>query len=398
MKRLIAITTPCLFEEEATLINRLFGEGLQTLHLRKPEAEKSQLSTLLEQIEPVYYPRIILHDHFDLAPVFALGGVHLNRRNSEVPAGRIRLPVSQPYLPQHLEGRIWRRIPPGSTEKCHEARPHNPADYCLGRDGRAHHPPVERLRIWRCGGIRGFMGKEPSTGGGAKTLLSIKTSYRTDMNTKFEGANRLMLITHQTDTYTDYEEAELFLKGGGSWVQLRQKEGVDIEMARRLVTLCREKNGVLCVDDNINIALEIGADAVHLGKNDMPVNEAWEQVRKAHRETDFLIGATTNTFEDIQRAASLGASYIGLGPFRFTQTKKKLSPILGLEGYRRIIEQCEEAEIHLPIYAIGGIELEDIPDLMKTGVHGIAISGSIIRADNPVEMTRRFIEKILGEV
>ena len=87
MKRLIAITTPCLFEEEATLINRLFGEGLQTLHLRKPEAEKSQLSTLLEQIEPVYYPRIILHDHFDLAPVFALGGVHLNRRNSEVPAG-----------------------------------------------------------------------------------------------------------------------------------------------------------------------------------------------------------------------------------------------------------------------------------------------------------------------
>ena len=87
MKRLIAITTPCLFEEEATLINRLFGEGLQTLHLRKPEAEKSQLITLLEQIEPVYYPRIILHDHFDLAPVFALGGVHLNRRNSKVPAG-----------------------------------------------------------------------------------------------------------------------------------------------------------------------------------------------------------------------------------------------------------------------------------------------------------------------
>ena len=87
MKRLIAITTPCLFEEEATLINRLFGEGLQTLHLRKPEAEKSQLSTLLEQIEPEYYPRIILHDHFDLAPVFALGGVHLNRRNSKVPAG-----------------------------------------------------------------------------------------------------------------------------------------------------------------------------------------------------------------------------------------------------------------------------------------------------------------------
>lgn len=218
------------------------------------------------------------------------------------------------------------------------------------------------------------------------------------MNTKFEGANRLMLITHQTETYTDYEEAKRFLEGGGSWVQLRQKEGLDREMAHRLAELCRQKNGVLCVDDNVDIALEIGADAVHLGKNDMPVDEAWKVVRKAHREKDFLIGATTNTFEDIRQAARSGASYIGLGPFRFTQTKKRLSPILGLEGYRRIISQCEEAGIHLPIYAIGGIELEDIPDLMKAGVHGIAISGSIIRADNPTEMTRRFLEKILEEV
>lgn len=218
------------------------------------------------------------------------------------------------------------------------------------------------------------------------------------MNTKFEGANRLMLITHQTETYTDYEEAKRFLEGGGSWVQLRQKEGLDREMAHRLAELCRQKNGVLCVDDNMDIALEIGADAVHLGKNDMPVDEAWKVVRKAHREKDFLIGATTNTFEDIRQAARSGASYIGLGPFRFTQTKKRLSPILGLEGYRRIISQCEEAGIHLPIYAIGGIELEDIPDLMKAGVHGIAISGSIIRADNPAEMTRRFLEKILEEV
>ena len=218
------------------------------------------------------------------------------------------------------------------------------------------------------------------------------------MNTKFEGANRLMLITHQTETYTDYEEAKRFLEGGGSWVQLRQKEGLDREMAHRLAELCRQKNGVLCVDDNVDIALEIGADAVHLGKNDMPVDEAWKVVRKAHREKDFLIGATTNTFEDIRQAARSGASYIGLGPFRFTQTKKRLSPILGLEGYRRIISQCEEAGIHLPIYAIGGIELEDIPDLMKAGVHGIAISGSIIRADNPAEMTRRILETILEDV
>ena len=217
------------------------------------------------------------------------------------------------------------------------------------------------------------------------------------MNTKFEGANRLMLITHQTDTYTDYEEAELFLKGGGSWVQLRQKGGVDIEMARRLVTLCREKNGVLCVDDNINIALEIGADAVHLGKNDMPVDQARLLVEQSGK-TDFLIGATANTFEDICRAAQLGASYIGLGPFRFTQTKKKLSPILGLDGYKRILEQCQEAGITLPVYAIGGIEQADIPALMKTGITGIAISGTIIRAKDPIQETRNLLETILSSL
>ena len=103
-----------------------------------------------------------------------------------------------------------------------------------------------------------------------------------------------------------------------------------------------------------------------------------------------------HTFEDVKMHYEAGADYIGCGPFRFTTTKKNLSPILGLEGYRSIVSQMKEAGIHLPIVAIGGITFEDIPSIMATGVTGIALSGTILRADNPIEETRRIIniEKI----
>ena len=101
-----------------------------------------------------------------------------------------------------------------------------------------------------------------------------------------------------------------------------------------------------------------------------------------------------NTFEDIEHAVGQGASYIGLGPFRYTETKKKLSPVLGLEGYRKIVQQCKEAGYKIPIFAIGGICLEDVAPLMETGITGIAVSGAIIHADDPVEETRRFINEI----
>ena len=83
--------------------------------------------------------------------------------------------------------------------------------------------------------------------------------------------------------------------------------------------------------------------------------------------------------------------YIGCGPFRFTTTKKDLSPVLGLEGYRSIILQMKEANIHLPIVAIGGITLEDIPSIMETGITGIALSGTILRAKDPVAETKRIM-------
>lgn len=88
----------------------------------------------------------------------------------------------------------------------------------------------------------------------------------------------------------------------------------------------------------------------------MPVAEARKMLGK-----DFIIGGTANTFEDVKMHYEARADYIGCGPFRFTTTKKNLSPVLGLEGYRSIVSQMKEAGIHLPIVAIGGITSKIFP-------------------------------------
>ena len=85
--RLIVITTPQLFDGEASAITALLEAGLDTLHLRKPQASEAELDGLLRQIPPTYYGRIVTHDHFSLAERFGLKGVHLNSRHPVAPAG-----------------------------------------------------------------------------------------------------------------------------------------------------------------------------------------------------------------------------------------------------------------------------------------------------------------------
>lgn len=199
----------------------------------------------------------------------------------------------------------------------------------------------------------------------------------------------IQFITHKNERFGYTDGARMALQGGCRWIQLRMKDAQDNEVrpvAHEIQQLCREYGAKFIIDDRVNLVREIGADGVHLGKNDMPVDEARRVLG-----SDFIIGGTANTFEDIERLARQGADYIGCGPFRFTTTKKNLSPVLGLDGYARLVSQMHKAGIRLPIVAIGGILEEDIPDIMRTGVTGIAVSGAILNADDPVEEMRRFI-------
>lgn len=231
-----------------------------------------------------------------------------------------------------------------------------------------------------------------------------KSNHKEGKYPVFEGGQRLMFITHQTKKHSEYDEVKMALEGGCSWIQLRMKDSINRETAIAIGRLCSNEFDpayylnpkiIYCVNDNIEIAMQCSATALHLGKEDLPVSEAWDIInRNLDNAEVFWIGATANSFEDIQHAVEEKASYIGLGPFRHTETKKKLSPVLGLEGYRNIVQQCKEAGYEIPIFAIGGIRLEDVGPLMKTGVTGIAISGAIVNADDPVKETCRFIEEI----
>lgn len=194
---------------------------------------------------------------------------------------------------------------------------------------------------------------------------------------------RLQFITHKLD---GLEEA---LRGGVRWVQLRMKDASDeeyLDVGRQALALCRRYGATFIVDDRVEAAAELGADGVHLGKNDMPVEEARRRLGSG-----FIIGATANTFDDIRAANRAGADYIGLGPFRFTTTKKNLSPVLGLEGYRDIMTRCRTEGITLPVTAIGGILTDDIPVIMGTGVHGVAVSGLILNSPSPEKTTQQII-------
>lgn len=202
----------------------------------------------------------------------------------------------------------------------------------------------------------------------------------------------LQFITHFTERHTYLDSARIALEGGCRWVQLRMKdadEGLFVATAREVRALCDRFGATFIIDDHAELVGATGADGVHLGKNDMPVAEARRMLGP-----DIVIGGTANTFDDVKALAEAGADYIGCGPFRFTTTKQRLSPVLGLEGYRDIVRRMRESDISLPIVAIGGITFDDIGPIMRTGVTGIALSGSVLRADDPMAEMRRVVEAV----
>jgi thiamine-phosphate pyrophosphorylase len=187
--------------------------------------------------------------------------------------------------------------------------------------------------------------------------------------------DKLHYISQNISGGTHLDAIKEVLDAGGKWIQLRVKDQPEadiLEFAVKAKALCTDYGARLIVNDHPHIAVQAGAYGVHLGLQDMPVFEARLIVGEK-----TIIGGTANTFEHIVQRVADGADYIGLGPYRFTNTKKNLSPVIGLQGYESIMKQVAQAGIRLPISAIGGIEQADIPLLMKTGVYGVAVSGAL---------------------
>ncbi|MCC5921945.1 MAG: thiamine phosphate synthase [Cyclobacteriaceae bacterium] len=191
-----------------------------------------------------------------------------------------------------------------------------------------------------------------------------------------------------------FVDAVRIFEAGCKIYQLRMK-GLNseamMERAKQIRRLTTNYGVTFIINDHADLALDVEADGVHVGRKDQAVKSIRSKVPK-----HFIVGSTANTFEDIEKVRH-EADYIGLGPFRYTTTKEKLSPILGLAGMRNLLEQCIMNGISLPIYAIGGITDEDIEDLAQMPLKGVALSSFLHQHPNSKTIIDK-VERCFGSV
>lgn len=179
---------------------------------------------------------------------------------------------------------------------------------------------------------------------------------------------------------------ESILDAGQLWIQFRFKDALSSvrwTTAEQVKILCDSYKATLLINDHPDLAQAIDADGVHLGLSDSSIAEARKMI------PNKIIGGTANTLEDVRRRLAEGCDYIGLGPLRYTPTKKNLSPILGFEGYRHILTNLTEEEKKTPIIAIGGIAIEDLPLLEQLELSGVAVSSLLHQSQQPRQILQQ---------
>lgn len=201
---------------------------------------------------------------------------------------------------------------------------------------------------------------------------------------------RLQVITDETvqTRHSHAALAEMAARGGADAVQFREKRPWTtrerIEVARACLDACTPHGALLLVDDFADVALAVGAGALHLGRNDLDVATARRIVGP-----DVIIGGTANSYEEATRVWATDIDYIGVGPIYGTRSKANPAPDMGLDTLARI---CADSPV--PVVAIGSITAERIAEVIATGAYGVAVLSAVVSADDPVEATRRCREAL----
>jgi len=200
--------------------------------------------------------------------------------------------------------------------------------------------------------------------------------------------HKLQYISQGKTVQEQTENIQSALDAGCRWIQLRFKNAKNNELSDLAVNvkkMCSAYGATFIMNDHVDIAKNAGVDGVHLGLLDTSIAEA-----RSILGENKIIGGTANTISDVQMRISEGCDYIGLGPFRFTSTKERLSPVLGLNGIALIMKEVLSGVIQIPIYAIGGITPDDVAAIMETGVFGIAVSGVLTTHPAKKELIQNF--------
>lgn len=202
----------------------------------------------------------------------------------------------------------------------------------------------------------------------------------------------LQYITNTDCEHSVADQIKAVIRGGCRWIQIRMKDATDEEITKvveEVKPIAAENDTLLLLDDRVELCNKLALTGVHLGKEDMLPSKARTELGPL-----AVIGVTANTFEDVIAVRSLDVDYIGMGPFRNTNTKKNLAPILGIEGIKANIDKMIEAGIEIPVVAVGGIKSEDIPALLEIGCKGIAVSGAIAFSEDMEQETKRIIDML----
>lgn len=400
----IAITAPeanaAGAEAEAAQVRALIEtDAVEFVHLRKPDMSEEYMRTLIEAIPLDMRCRLTLHDHFNPALSAGIGGLHLNSRFSEPPA--------------QWQGRLSRSCHTLEEAKEWAANPAinyvtlSPVFDSISKPG--HHAAftlkdlegkLPKGKVIALGGVTperfgqlqhyGFAGASMlgyiwEGGDFAERLRALR--LRRMLTEVFP----LLTITDTADPDEAVAQACAARRGGCYWFQLRMKEADTATRAETLRRMRMElgKDVLLMVDDDVQAALEGRADGVHLGTSDMSTREARALLGPAP-----LLGRTAHNAEEAMHFFEPGVDYFGIGPVRFTATKANLAPVLGTDGLKSLLAEIRARGVYLPVTAIGGIRPDDVPEVMRAGADGVAVSGAIVHAPDPERAARAFLHDL----
>lgn len=203
---------------------------------------------------------------------------------------------------------------------------------------------------------------------------------------------KLHYISQGSSPKEHLENIQKACTSGAELVQLRLKSSSEkkfLKFATEARDITAHFQTRLIINDTYKVAREVKADGVHLGKTD-----SCPTVARKHLYTWQLIGGTANTLQDCEALIEKEVDYISLGPFRFTETKDDLPPVLGLNGYAAIIDVLNT---ETPIFGVGGITTADVAAILETGISGLAVSGAITRDFNTIRTFNQLLKASITE-
>jgi thiamine-phosphate pyrophosphorylase len=226
-------------------------------------------------------------------------------------------------------------------------------------------------------------------------LGNVRDAVASQMHELIEiDSARLYAITWDGAIKSHVEQAKSLCSAGVKLLQLRMKSGTPearLSVAWQVFSVCRQWGCKLLINDDVELARAIQANGVHLGQGDMAIGEARKRLG-----SHAWIGGTANTSEQALKHIVDGVDYIGLGPFRYTETKSNLSPVLGPDGVEQVMKVVGKKSPGFPVYVIGGIDAIDCKEILELGATGVAVSSAIVAGTDPLEKLESFKYALCG--